>query len=178
MNEWFISPSYYYIHDSSQHTIEQKKRKKTYILEQNFYEQITQILSFFSLFEMNLFSRKSAPPPPHSPTPSMSNAATAGPEAFASNSAYGRGFFEPNAYSIALKRCENGHDLAQQLADMLEERAQLESVYTNQLRAWSRKWHTDLVKSQEYGTTKKVWDQTVTTGRFSSLVFFIREILL
>lgn len=123
---------------------------------------------------MNLFSRKSAPPPPHSPTPSASNVATAGPEAFASNSAYGRGFFEPNAYSVALKRCENGHDLAQQLADMLEERAQLESVYTNQLRAWSRKWHSELVKSQEYGTAKKVWDQTVTTGKtFQFIVAFL-----
>ncbi|CAF0900666.1 unnamed protein product [Adineta ricciae] len=114
---------------------------------------------------MNLFSRKSVVPPPSlSPQPSISNAATAGPEAFANNSAYGRGFFEPGAYSVALKRCENGHDLAQQLADMFEERAQLESVYTNQLRAWSRKWHTELVKSQEYGTNKKVWDQTATAG--------------
>ncbi|CAF0807075.1 unnamed protein product [Adineta steineri] len=114
---------------------------------------------------MNLFSRKSVIPPPSlSPSPSIGSAATAGPEAFANNSAYGRGFFEPGAYSIALKRCENGHDLAQQLADMYEERAQLELVYTNQLRAWSRKWHGELVKSQEYGTNKKVWDQSVTTG--------------
>ncbi len=114
---------------------------------------------------MNLFSRKSSGPPPTlSSTPSISNAATAGPEAFAANSAYGRGFFEAGAYEIALKRCEHGHNLAQQCADMLEERAQIESVYTNQLRAWSRKWHGELIKSQEYGTNKKVWDQTVTTG--------------
>jgi len=114
---------------------------------------------------MNLFTRKSASQLPQlSPTISVSSTATAGPEAFANNSAYGRGFFEPNAYEIALKRCTNGHDLAQQLADMFEERAQLEAVYTNQLRAWSRKWHGELVKSQEYGTTKKVWDQSVTAG--------------
>lgn len=114
---------------------------------------------------MNLFSRKSVvPPPPISPSPSPSRSATAGPEAFASNSAYGRGFFEPGAYSAALKRCENGHDLAQQLSEMFDERAQLELAYTNQLRAWSRKWHGEIVKSQEYGTNKKVWDQTVTTG--------------
>jgi hypothetical protein len=114
---------------------------------------------------MNLFSRKSVVPPP-SPTPSSSNphAATAGPEAFASNSAYGRGFFEVNAYDVALKRCEHGHDLAQRLAEMFEERAQLESAYTNQLRSWSRKWHGELIKSQEYGTNKKLWDQAVTTG--------------
>jgi hypothetical protein len=115
---------------------------------------------------MNLFSRKSIVPPP-SPNPSSSsipNAATAGPEAFASNSAYGRGFFEPGAYNVALKRCENGHDLAQQLADMFDERAQIELAYTNQLRAWSRKWHGELIKSQEYGTNKKVWDESVTTG--------------
>lgn len=109
-------------------------------------------------FKMNLFSRKSVVPPP-SP-----NGAISGPEAFGSNSAYGRGFFEPGAYSVALKRCENGHDLAQQFADMFDERAQLELAYANQLRAWSRKWHTELTKTQEYGTNKKVWDQTATTG--------------
>jgi hypothetical protein len=114
---------------------------------------------------MNLFSRKSvAPPPSLSPSPLMARAAAAGPEAFAANAAYGRGFFEPGAYSVALKRCENGHDLAQQLADMFDERAQLELAYTNQLRNWSRKWHGELIKSQEYGTNKKVWDQAVTTG--------------
>ena len=93
--------------------------------------------------------------------------ASGGPEAFASNAAYGRGFFEPGAYAVALKRCENGHDLAQHLADMFDERAQLEMAYTNQLRAWSRKWHGELTKSQDYGTDKKVWDQTITTGTHS-----------
>ena len=111
---------------------------------------------------MNLFNRKSAIAPP---SPNPLRASTSGPEAFATNSAYGRGFFEPGAYSVALKRCENGHDLAQQLADMFEERAQLEVSYANQLRSWSRKWHSELVKSQEYGTNKIVWDQTVTTGK-------------
>ena len=72
---------------------------------------------FLFSFKMNLFSRKSVVPPPSpTPIPSNSNNATAGPEAFASNSAYGRGFFEPGAYEVALKRCENGHDLAQQLS--------------------------------------------------------------
>ena len=117
---------------------------------------------------MNLFSRKSVVPPPAvSPSPSPSRSAIAGPEAFASNSAYGRGFFELDAYSVALKRCENGHDLAQQLSEMFDERAQLELAYTNQLRAWSRKWHGEIVKSQEYGTNKKAWDQSVTTGKLS-----------
>ncbi len=118
-------------------------------------------MTFF--LNMNLFSRKSVVPPP---SPSISNGALSGPEAFANNSAYGRGFFEIGAYSVALKRCENGHDLAQQLADMFDERAQLELAYATQLRAWSRKWHNELTKSQEYGTNKKVWDQTATTGKF------------
>jgi hypothetical protein len=111
---------------------------------------------------MNLFSRKSVLAPP---SPSPFNRSISGPEAFANNPAYGRGFFEIGAYSVALKRCENGHDLAQQLADMLDERAQIELNYANQLRTWSRKWHTELNKSQEYGTNKTVWDQTVTTGK-------------
>ncbi|CAM4756669.1 unnamed protein product [Rotaria magnacalcarata] len=114
---------------------------------------------------MNLFSRKSATTNrPVSPSTSISNTAVAGPEAFASNLAYGRGFFEPGAYSVVLKRCENGHDLAQQLVTMFEERAKLELDYSNELRSWSRKWHGELVKSNEYGTNKQVWDQSVTTG--------------
>lgn len=111
---------------------------------------------------MHLFSRKSVVPPP---SPSPSSIARAGPEAFASNSAYGRGFYEIGAYSVALKRCENGHDLAQQLGDILDERAQIELSYANQLRSWSNKWRNALTKSQEYGTNKKVWDQTARTGK-------------
>jgi hypothetical protein len=111
---------------------------------------------------MNLFNRKSVLAPP---SPSLFNRSISSPEAFGSNPAYGRGFFEIGAYSVALKRCENGHDLAQQLADMFDERAQLELNYANQLRTWSKKWHNELNKSQDYGTNKQVWDQTVTTGR-------------
>lgn len=111
---------------------------------------------------MNLFNRKSVVPP-HSPSPLAR--VLSGPEAFANNSAYGRGFYEIGAYSVALKRCENGHDLAQQLADMYDERAQLELTYANQLRTWARRWHNELNKSQEYGTNKKNWDQTASTGR-------------
>lgn len=103
---------------------------------------------------MNLFHRKSAVPPTSS-----------GPEGFASNSAYGRGFFEPGAFNVALKRCENGHDLAQKLADMLAERAQIESTYATQLRTWSRNWHEELAKSQEYGSNKRVWERTAKTGK-------------
>ena len=123
--------------------------------------KITNIPRHF--FRMNLFSRKSSILPP---SPSLSRIVRSGPEAFSHNSAYGRGFFEPGAYSIALKRCENGHDLAQQLADMFDERAQIELAYSTQLRSWSRKWHHELTKSQEYGTNKQVWDQTATTGIF------------
>ena len=116
---------------------------------------------------MDSFSGKSGQL--HSPPSTQSSSsitAAAGPEAFANNSAYGKGFFEPDAYTVALKRCENGHDLAQQLVTMFEERAQLELSYTNHLRSWSRKWHGELIKSQDYGTNKKVWDQTITTGNY------------
>ncbi|CAF4794359.1 unnamed protein product [Rotaria sp. Silwood1] len=119
---------------------------------------------------MNFLSRKLIGPPS---SPSVLNTARSGPEAFASNSAYGRGFFELGAYSVALKRCENGHDLAQQLADMFEERAQLELNYATQLRGWSHKWRKDLTKSQEYGTNKIVWDETAKTGELMADVHSI-----
>ncbi|CAF0771273.1 unnamed protein product [Didymodactylos carnosus] len=107
---------------------------------------------------MNLFSRKSVASV-ILPSPSSSS-----PEAFAQNSSYGKGFYEPGQYHVALKRCENGHDLASQLCEMFDERSQIEMAYVNSLKTWSKKWHGELVKSQEYGTNKKVWDQTVTTG--------------
>ncbi|CAF1013590.1 unnamed protein product [Didymodactylos carnosus] len=94
------------------------------------------------------------------PSPSSS----APPEAFAQNSMYGKGFYEPGQYQVALKRCENGHDLALHLCEMFDERTQIEMAYINSLKNWSKKWHGELVKSQEYGTNKKVWDQTVATG--------------
>ncbi|CAF0922698.1 unnamed protein product [Adineta steineri] len=110
---------------------------------------------------MSLFNRKYIAPPS---SPIISNTTRIRSASLATNSAYGRGFFEPGAYSIVLKRCENGHDLAQQLADMFDERAQIELAYANQLRHWSYKWRNELSKSQEYGTNKKVWDQLATTG--------------
>lgn len=116
---------------------------------------------------MNLFKSKSSKAPP---SPSILKFTRSGPEALSTNSAYGRGFFELGAYSVAVKRCENGHDLAQQLVDMFDERAQIELNYANQLRAWSSKWRNDLTKSQEYGTNKALWDQTAKTG-MSFLLF-------
>ncbi|CAF0958880.1 unnamed protein product [Rotaria sordida] len=127
---------------------------------------------------MNLFSRKIPIPFSSSSSSSGSNTARCGPEAFGSNSAYGRGFFELGAYSIALKRCENGHDLAQQLADMFEERAQLESTYATQLRAWSHRWYKELTRSQEYGTNKIVWEQAAKTGEQMADVHSILSISL
>ena len=75
-----------------------------------------------------------------------------------------RGFFEPSQYERCINRYEFGHELLGQLSTMFEERANLEHTYVNALRAWSRKWHGELIKLSEYPTNKRVWDQIVSTG--------------
>jgi hypothetical protein len=79
-------------------------------------------------------------------------------------SAPGRGFFEPSQYQRCIQRYEVGHELVGHLSSMFEERSNLEHTYVNALRSWSRKWHGELTKLNEYPSNKKVWDQIVSTG--------------
>jgi hypothetical protein len=75
-----------------------------------------------------------------------------------------RGFFEPRQYERCINRYEFGNELLGQLSTMFEERSHLEHTYVSALRSWSRKWHGELIKLDEYPSNKKVWDQIVSTG--------------
>jgi len=75
-----------------------------------------------------------------------------------------RGFFEPLQFERCINRYESGNELVGHLSTMFEERSHLEHTYVNALRAWSRKWHGELIKLTEYSSNKKVWDQIVSTG--------------
>ncbi|UJR33504.1 hypothetical protein I4U23_020949 [Adineta vaga] len=74
------------------------------------------------------------------------------------------GFFEPAQYERCINRYEFGSDLLGHLSTMFEERSNLEHSYVNALRSWSRKWHGELTKLNEYPSNKRVWDQIVSTG--------------
>lgn len=67
-------------------------------------------------------------------------------------------FWEVGRFKIALKRCDNGSKLANDLSDLISERAKLEDNYGKALKNWSNKWTDHLNKdSSEYETTKDAW---------------------
>ena len=58
---------------------------------------------------------------------------------------------------VALKRCDNGAKLANDLSDMITERAKLEDNYGKSLKQWRNKWsiHLNSETNEEYGETMK-----------------------
>jgi hypothetical protein len=67
-------------------------------------------------------------------------------------------FWDIGNYKYALKRYDNGAKLAQDLTDMISERAKLEEAYAKSLRQWSKKWYDYLQnESTEYETSKDAW---------------------
>ena len=58
---------------------------------------------------------------------------------------------------VALKRCDNGAKLANDLSDMISERAKIEDNYGKSLKQWRNKWSIQLNSetNEEYGETMK-----------------------
>ena len=81
-------------------------------------------------------------------------------------------FWEPGNFKVALKRCDNGHKLGDELADMITERAKLEEQYVKSLRAWYKKWdeHLRSRESSEYESTKSGWLTFVRLGEQTAAV--------
>jgi len=69
-----------------------------------------------------------------------------------------KSFWDIGNYKYTVKRCDNGNKLAQELAEMISERAKLEESYGKSLQSWHRKWTNHLNEdSPEYETTKLAW---------------------
>ncbi|KAI0988623.1 hypothetical protein GJ496_006210 [Pomphorhynchus laevis] len=75
-----------------------------------------------------------------------------------------KGFYEPQQYSIVLRRCDEGYELTNALLRMYEERAEIEQRYTEDLRSWVHRWKSYLDKSNEYGTNKAAWYAVVNSS--------------
>jgi hypothetical protein len=74
------------------------------------------------------------------------------------HSAEKENFWDIGKYKIALKRCDNGQKLANDLAELIAERAKLEDNYGKSIKSWSQKWSEHLSKEAiEYETTKDAW---------------------
>lgn len=74
-------------------------------------------------------------------------------------------FWEVGRFKIALKRCDNGAKLANDLSDLISERAKLEDNYGKAIKNWSHKWSEHLNKeSSEYETTKDAWLAVLESG--------------
>ena len=72
----------------------------------------------------------------------------------------GQDFYEIGRFKVALKRCDNGAKLANDLNEMILERAKIEDDYGKSLKAWNNKWKKLLNSetNEEYGeTTKNAW---------------------
>ena len=75
-------------------------------------------------------------------------------------------FWEVGHYKKVIERCDNGHKLANDLKDMLTERAKIEEAYANSLKQFHKKWteHLRSKSCKEYETGKDSWQAFLNTA--------------
>lgn len=78
-------------------------------------------------------------------------------------------FWDIGNYKYALKRCDNGQKLANEMVEMISERADLEKNYAKSIRQWNKKW-TEYLNNEtsEYETTKTGWKAFLDAGNQTS----------
>ncbi|XP_055329463.1 protein kinase C and casein kinase II substrate protein 3-like [Paramacrobiotus metropolitanus] len=67
-------------------------------------------------------------------------------------------FWEPGGYQRTTKRVFDGYELCNDLAEMIEERAEIETKHANEINSWSTKWNGKIVdKDRVYGSLVGAW---------------------
>lgn len=83
------------------------------------------------------------------------------PEKTLSNPWHGKGFCEINQYKSALDRGEGGYKSLDIGIDMFKRLQKITEEYSAALREWSKTSQKHLAESKEFGTTKKVWLESI-----------------
>jgi hypothetical protein len=65
-------------------------------------------------------------------------------------------FWEPGNYKRTTKRIEDGHKLCNDLMTLVTERAEIEKMYSKQLKAWAVKWNNLIEKGNKNTHTEIV----------------------
>ena len=59
-------------------------------------------------------------------------------------------FREPGNYKRTTKRIEDGHKLCNDLMTLVTERAEIEKMYSKQLKTWAVKWNNLIEKGKDH----------------------------
>ncbi|CAG7724889.1 unnamed protein product, partial [Allacma fusca] len=82
----------------------------------------------------------------------------------------GDSFWDPGNYKRATKRIEDGYKLSNDLIELVQERADAELIYAQNLKSWSKKWSDSIQEGPEYGTSRAAWKGfTVEAAQISQL---------
>ena len=57
-------------------------------------------------------------------------------------------FWEPGNYKKTTKRIEDGNKLCTELAQLINERAEIEKSYAKSLKVWAAKWNNNIEKGK------------------------------
>lgn len=66
-------------------------------------------------------------------------------------------FWECREYQRTVRRVETSNKLCNELAQMIQERAEVERAYASNLKRWSSKWLSFLESGMEYGSGASAW---------------------
>ncbi|XP_028414568.1 protein kinase C and casein kinase substrate in neurons protein 1-like [Dendronephthya gigantea] len=88
-------------------------------------------------------------------------------------------FWDVNYYKTIVKRMEDGAKLCEDFMKMITERAEIEALYSNKMRTWSKKWEENHKKSTEYGALKTAMFGIMVEGdQLADVHYELREKLL
>ncbi len=83
------------------------------------------------------------------------------PEKTLSNPWFGKGFCEPGQYKAAIDRCEGGYKSCELGIEITRDLVKIFENHSEAIRHWSTSSQKKICQSQEFGTTKKAWVDSI-----------------